>query len=147
MQKHGADSRVTANDSEPDGYPTAEFEPNTTLDNANSLAIDRAVTSIEGNLGWNEDIADNFVFTPLRTGDYRILLCAATCDGAIEDRVFSLTVLDQSQTTIASTSPGLSGEESLSIRLNAGVAYYAAVNAFGARGSYRLMIFRADGGA
>lgn len=146
-QKPGADSSVAANDGNSHTERGTEYEPNTSLDNANSVVVDEADTAIRGNIGWDEDVADNFVFTPIRTGDYHFRLCAATCDGATGESALSLTILDQSQTTIASTSVGLAGEESLSIRLDAGVAYYAAVNSFGTSGDYRLLIVRNDEGA
>lgn len=146
VQKPGPDSSVVANDDGSYGHPSVEYEPNTTLDNANSLVVNGAATTIEGGIGWNGDVADNFVFSPIRTGDYHFSLCEATCDNPINEGALSLSVLDQSQTTIASTSAGLPGEKSLSIRLNAGVAYYAAVNSYGTAGNYRLVIVKSEDG-
>ena len=146
-QKSGPDSSVAANDSASFGYQGAEYEPNTSLDNANSLVVDDAATVIQGSIGWDGDSADNFVFTPTKTGDYHFSLCTTVCDGAIGDSTLSLTVLDQSQSTIASTALVLVGEQSLSIHLDAGVAYYAAVSSLGARDNYRLVIIGGEDGA
>lgn len=122
------------------GYQNSEYEPNTSLDNSNPLVVDDDAIAITGIVGRNGDTADNFVFTPSQTGDYRFSLCAAACDQAIADDMLILMVLDQSQTTIASTSLGTKGEKSLALRLSAGVAYYTAVSSFGASGDYRLVI-------
>ena len=147
VQKASPDGSDTANNSVSYSSQSDEYEPNTSLDNDNSVLVDNAATAIHGSIGWDGDVADNFVFTPTRTGDYHFSLCAATCDGAIGDSTLSLTILDQSQTTIASTAVSLSGEKSLAIRLDAGVAYYAAVNSLATRGNYRLVIVGANDGS
>jgi hypothetical protein len=58
----------------------------------------------------------------------------------LESGTLNLMVLDQSQTTIAATSLGPVDEKTLTIRLNAGVAYYTEVSTFGVEESYRLAI-------
>jgi len=136
----GSGTASFADSNPPLGDQIAEYEPNTPLNNANPLVINDAAIAITGRLAFADDAADNFVFTPTRTGDYRVYLCADSCDHALASDTLDLTVLDQSQTTIAATSPGLTNERALSIRLNAGVAYYTQVSTFGTSENYRLAI-------
>jgi len=122
------------------GYQVGEYEPNNSLNNANPLVIKDAAVAISGQLASANDAADNFVFTPTQTGDYRVYLCADSCDQVLESDSLNLMVLDQSQTTIAATPMGPIGEKTLTIRLNAGVAYYTEVSALGTDESYHLAI-------
>ncbi len=117
-----------------------EYEPNSSLNNANPIALNEAATTIAGSLAVADDSADNFVFTPIRTGNYRVYLCADSCDHVLESSALDLMVLDQSQTTIAATSLGRANEKALLARLNAGAAYYITVSSLGADESYRLAI-------
>jgi hypothetical protein len=122
------------------GYETLEYEPNTSLDNANPLVLNDSALAVNGQLALADDASDNFVFTPTQSGDYRVYLCADSCDQALESSSLNLMVLDQSQTTIAATSVGITGAKALSIRLEAGLAYYTEVSTFGAEERYRLAI-------
>jgi hypothetical protein len=122
------------------GDEIGEYEPNTSLDNANPLVLNDSALTVSGKLALADDPSDNFVFTPTHSGDYRVYLCAESCDQALESGTLNLMVLDQSQTTIAATSLGPVDKKTLTIRLNAGVAYYAEVTTFGAEESYRLAI-------
>ena len=119
---------------------TGEYEPNTTLNNANPVFMADATVSITGNLNASNDVADNFVFTPDKSGTYNVYLCAETCDMALYGDALSLMVLDQSQTTLAATSLGTNSEKALLVQMNAGLAYYAEVRTFGATERYHLMI-------
>jgi hypothetical protein len=117
-----------------------EYEPNSSLNNANPIVLSDTATTISGNLAFADDASDNFVFTPIRTGDYRVYLCADTCDHVLESGALDLMVLDQSQSTIAATSLGQANEKILFTRLNAGAAYYITVGTLGGDESYRLAI-------
>jgi hypothetical protein len=117
-----------------------EYEPNNSLNNANPIALNVTATTITGNLAFADDSADNFVFTPVRTGDYRVYLCADTCDHVLENSALDLMILDQSQTTIAATSLGQANEKTMLTRLYAGAAYYITVGTLGTEESYRLAI-------
>ena len=139
-----SDSGTTAftSDSPTFGYETLEYEPNTSLNNANPLVLNDSALAVSGRLALADDASDNFVFTPTQSGDYRVYLCADSCVQALESSTLNLMVLDQSQTTIAATSVGIIGEKALSIRLDAGLAYYAEVSTFGGEESYRLAIVK-----
>ena len=140
----GSGTTSIAPDSAALGYAISEYEPNTSLDNANPLLINDAAIAVNGDLALSHDPTDNFVFTPNISGDYHVYLCADSCDQVIESGTLNLMVLDQSQTTIAATTLGPVGEKTLTIRLNAGMAYYTEVSTFGALDSYRLAIARID---
>lgn len=122
------------------GYPIGEYEPNGLLDNANPLVINDSAVAITGNLGLENDTSDTFVFTPTQTGDYLVYLCSDSCEQPLENDTLSLMVLDQSQTTMAGTVWGTVSEKILSVRLNAGSAYYTEVQTMGAAESYHLVI-------
>jgi hypothetical protein len=126
------------------GTEIGEYEPNTSLDNANPLLMNDAAIAVNGDLALSHDPSDNFVFTPNTGGDYQVYLCADSCDQVLESGTLNLMVLDQSQTTIAATSLGADGEKTLTIRLDAGIAYYTEVSTFGTQDSYRLAIARVD---
>jgi len=133
-----------AADSPAFGNEVGEYEPNTSLDNANPLLMNGAAIAVVGDLASSHDATDNFVFTPTESGDYQVYLCADSCNQVRESETLSLMVLDQSQTTIAATSLGADGEKTLTIRLDAGIAYYTQVSTFGALDSYRLAIVKID---
>jgi len=122
------------------GYQIGEYEPNGLLDNANPLVINNSAVSIAGNLGAENDAADNFVFTPTQTGNYQVYLCSNSCDQPLESDTLNLMVLDQSQTTIAATALGGISEKTLSVHLSAGTAYYTEVRTMGTSEPYRLAI-------
>jgi len=113
-----------------------EFEGNNTLDNANivqflSAPLDTAVgIEISGTVYESDDVADFFIFTPDRTADYGIYLCADTCDEFVEDDAVYVMIYDQSQTTIASTPIGTIAEQMISAELTAGLAYYVEVHGY-----------------
>ncbi len=92
------------------GYAISEYEPNTSLDNANPLLMNDAAIAVVGDLASSHDATDTFVFTPTESGDYQVYLCADSCNQVRESETLNLMVLDQSQTTIAATSLGAEGE-------------------------------------
>ena len=122
------------------GQQTGEYEPNSTLNNANPIFMIEQATLITGSLNASHDATDNFVFTPSQTGEHQIRLCADSCDQPITNDALNLMVLDQSQTTIAATSLMVASEKTLSVHLSAGLAYYAEVSTYDGGGHYRLMI-------
>jgi hypothetical protein len=140
----GSGTTSLAADSPAFGNEISEYEPNTLLDNANPLLINDAAIAVVGNLTSSHDAADNFVFTPNISGAYQVYLCADSCDQVRASGTLNLMVLDQSQTTIAATSLGPKGEKTLTIHLNAGIAYYTEVSTFGSADSYRLAIAKID---
>lgn len=126
-----------------------EYEPNSTLDNANPVSF-RAATpdehigmDITGAVTQADDRADFFIFTPPRSGHFLVYLCADTCTDSLQtDRVY-LMVYDQSQSTVASTPVGTVETQHLGIDLVAGLAYYVEVNGYNTGSTtedYRLVI-------
>jgi hypothetical protein len=84
------------------------------------------------------------VFTPVRSGDYLVYLCAGSdcSESAVTDDVY-IMLFDQSQTTIAHTDTINRSERRFSVNLSAGLAYYAEVHALDNNGrinDYRLVI-------
>ena len=140
----GSGTTSFAADSPAFGNEIGEYEPNTSLDNANPLLISDSAIAVNGELTLAHDATDNFVFTPDESGDYQVYLCADSCNQVRASETLNLMVLDQSQTTIAATSLGGNDEKTLTIRLDAGIAYYTEVSTFGALDSYRLAIARID---
>ena len=140
----GSGTTSFAADSPAFGNEIGEYEPNTSLDNANPLLISDSAIAVNGELTLSHDATDNFVFTPTESGDYQVYLCADSCNQVRESETLNLMVLDQSQTTIAATTLGADGEKTLTIRLDAGIAYYTEVSTFGALDSYRLAIAKID---
>lgn len=124
----------------PSGPVTAEYEPNGVLDNANPVSIPGARVTIEGSIDGGDDRADHFVFAPSSSGNYAIYLCSNNCEQVLTSDALSVMVLDQTQTTLAGTAIGVSGEQALLIGLDAGVAYYVSVSGVGAIGTYHLAI-------
>lgn len=116
------------------GFP--EFEPNSTIDNANVMPIpvvaDHVSGGVEitGSVQQDEDPADYFIITPTRSGTYLIYLCASTCtDIVVDDQVY-LMVYDQNQTTIDGTPVGTFAKQQFSVELAAGMAYYVAIHGY-----------------
>jgi len=137
-----ADSGATA--FSPSGPMTAEYEPNGVLDNANPVSIAGTRVTIEGSIDGGDDRADHFVFAPTSSGNYAVYLCSGDCEQKLVSDALNLMVLDQTQTTLAGTAIDVDDEQALSIRLDAGMAYYVSVSGVGATGRYHLAIVRED---
>lgn len=126
-----------------------EYEPNSTLDNANPVSFKSASADehigidISGNVSQADDAADFFIFTPPRTGQFLIYLCAGDCTETLQSDEVYLMVYDQSQTTLASTPVGAVETQRLGVDLVAGLAYYVEVNGYNtgsATEDYKLVI-------
>jgi hypothetical protein len=128
----------------------AEYETNNTLDNANAVLFPAAAgddvlgIEVSGSLSAPYDSSDFFVFTPPRSGDYLVYLCAATdcSESLVTDDVY-IMLFDQSQTTIAHTDMIDRSERRFSVNMTAGLAYYAEVHALDNDGGiidYRLVV-------
>ncbi len=126
-----------------------EFEPNSSLDNANVVTlpsgpIDTSVgLEIDGSVQSADDSADYFIFTPNRSGVFSAYLCAVTCAEILQDDAVYIMIYDQNQTTIASTSIGSIVAQELAADLSSGLAYYVQVQGYNTgEGSYdyRLVI-------
>ena len=114
-----------------------EFEPNSTLDNANLIQLPvvtdvntSAGIDIVGSVQDDTDRSDFFIFTPSRSDAYLVYLCADTCAEQVNDDAVYLMVYDQNQTTIASTTIGIAEEQRLVVELTAGLAYYVEVHGY-----------------
>jgi len=113
-----------------------EFEPNSTLDNANVAQFPAAPPEskvgldIVGNVQETDDPADFFILTPNRSAHYRIVICSETCVYGVEDDAVYLMLYDQNQTTIAGTPVGTIEEQKLIVELTAGLAYYVGVHGY-----------------
>ncbi len=114
----------------------AEFEPNSTLDNANNVhfpsAPSNASAAVEmtGTVKQDDDPADFFIFTPLRSDKFAVYLCAESCVDLVEGDSVYIAVYDQSQTTIASTPIGTVARQIFTVDLTAGLAYYVEINGY-----------------
>ena len=126
-----------------------EYEPNSTLDNANPVSFRSAAADehigidITGTVNQADDAADFFIFTPPRTGHFLVYLCAETCTESLQSDAVYLMVYDQSQTTLASTPVGAVETQHLGVDLVAGLAYYVEVNGYNSgptTADYRLII-------
>jgi hypothetical protein len=126
-----------------------EYEPNSTLDNANPVSFRTATPDehigidITGTVTKVEDTADLFIFTPPRSGQFLVYLCADTCGETLQSDAVYLMVYDQSQSTMASTPMGTVETQRLAVDLVAGLAYYVEVNGYNAEtgtGDYQLVI-------
>ena len=112
---------------------TTEFEPNSTLDNANVVQFLTAPLThsvgidISGSVQESVDDSDFFIFTPDRSDRHAIYLCAETCGQFLEDDSVHIMLYDQSQTTIVGTPVGTIVEQVVSAELTAGLAYYVEV--------------------
>jgi hypothetical protein len=126
----------------------AEYEPNSTFDNANPVSFKAAAPGdnigieITGSVERESDAADFFILTPPRTDMYAIYLCADSCtEQPVTDEVY-IAVYDQGQTTIASTPVGTSAKQQLAVELAAGLTYYVEINGYDTvfEYDYRLVI-------
>lgn len=125
------------------GYQIGEYEPNSSLDNANpvSLAIDGI--AIAGTITGASDVTDHFVFTPPQSGSYSVYLCDGSCDQVLESAALNIMVFDQTQTTIIGTPLGSQSEQAVTVNMVAGIAYYVAVSGYNSgptTSSYQLAI-------
>ena len=111
-----------------------EYEPNSTLNNANPVyfpptdSVTREGIKVLGVVHEINDMADYFVFTPTRSGDYRISVSTGNCSCIASSQGVYLMIYDQSQTTISSTPIATETLLLLDARLTAGLAYYVEVN-------------------
>jgi hypothetical protein len=126
-----------------------EYEPNSTLDNANPVNFRSATPDehigieITGTVNQADDPADFFIFTPTRSGHFLVYLCTDTCSESLQSDEVYLMVYDQSQSTVASTPVGTVETQHLGIDLVAGLAYYVEVNGYNTGSTpedYRLVI-------
>ena len=126
-----------------------EFEPNSSLDNANVVTLAQGspeVSSgveIEGTMQGAYDSADHYIFTPVRSRAYTVYLCDETCADTLQDDSVYVMIHDQNQTTITSTPVGASFEQVITAELIAGLAYYVQIQAYNTGGDiydYRLVI-------
>ena len=113
-----------------------EFEPNSTLDNANPVAFRNATADkhigieITGSVSQTDDSSDFFILSPPRSGHFLVYLCDESCGEALHSEQVFLMVYDQSQSTIASTPLGSVVKQQLGVDLLAGLAYYVEVNGY-----------------
>ena len=113
-----------------------EFEPNSTLDNANPVAFRNATADqhigieITGSVSQTDDSSDFFILSPPRSGHFLVYLCDESCGEALHSEQVFLMVYDQSQSTIASTTLGSVVKQQLGVNLLAGLAYYVEVNGY-----------------
>ncbi len=114
----------------------AEFEPNSTLDNANPVAFRNATADqhigieITGSVSQTDDSSDFFILSAPRSGHFLVYLCDESCGEALHSEQVFLMVYDQSQSTIASTTLGSVVKQQLGVNLLAGLAYYVEVNGY-----------------
>ena len=114
-----------------------EYEPNSTLENANPVAF----PSVSGDtvpgikiIGSAQDVSDAsdyFILTPKRSGLYAIYLCADTCTEHPTDSMVAISVIDQFGMVIAENPLFEESTKILTADLNAGLPYYVQVLAFG----------------
>ncbi len=113
-----------------------EFEPNSTLDNANPVAFRNATADkhigieITGSVSQTDDRSDFFILSPPRSGHFLVYLCDESCGETLHSEQVYLMVYDQSQSTIASTPLGSVVKQQLGVDLLAGLAYYVEVNGY-----------------
>jgi len=114
----------------------AEFEPNSTMDNANNVQFSpapsdaSAAVEITGTVKQDDDPADFFIFTPIRSDTFAVYLCAETCTEQVEGDSVYIAIYDQAQTTIASTPIGTVAKQIITADLTAGLAYYVEINGY-----------------
>ena len=111
-----------------------EYEPNDSFDNANIVSFAASGSGSASGVGISgdfagDDVADAFIFTPLKSGLHSIYICAENCASAAESDRLSLILLDQYQNSVAATT--VLGGDNLEIaaELVAGMAYYVQVRA------------------
>ena len=125
------------------GYQIGEYEPNSSLNNANPVFLTSPGLAIAGTISSASDPTDHFVFTPPQSGAYGVYLCDGSCDRVLETAALNVMVFDQSQTTISGTPLGSEGAQAVTVDMDAGIAYYVEVsgdNAGPDTSSYQLAI-------
>lgn len=125
------------------GYQIGEYEPNSSLNNANPVFLTSAGLAIAGTISSASDATDHFVFTPPQSGAYGVYLCDGSCDRVLETAALNVMVFDQSQTTISGTPLGSEGAQAVTVDMDAGIAYYVEVSGYNAGpdiSSYQLAI-------
>lgn len=127
----GATSYSPADDQDI-GYRIGEYEPNSSLNNANPVSLPLGGLAIAGTISSASDATDHFVFTPPQSGAYGVYLCDVSCDQVLESAVLNVMVFDQSQTTITGTPLGIESKQAMTVDMAAGVAYYVAVSGYNA---------------
>ena len=114
----------------------AEYEPNSTLDNANPVAF--PVVSgdtvpgikITGSVQDVSDASDYFILTPNQSGVYAIYLCADTCMEHPTDSMVAISVIDQFGTVIVENPLFEESTKILTADLVAGLPYYVQIIGF-----------------
>ena len=126
-----------------------EYEPNSTLNNANPVSFRDTVPEnhigldITGSVSQNDDASDFFIFTTPRSGPFLVYLCDGSCGNTLNSDQVYLMVYDQGQNTIASTPVGSVVNQQFSVELTAGLAYYVEVNGYNtgsSRVDYKLVV-------
>ena len=113
-----------------------EFEPNSTLNNANPVAFRNAMSEehigieITGSVSQTADSSDFFILTPPRSGHFLVYLCDGPCSNFLQSEQVYLMVYDQTQSTIVSTPLGSVVKQQLGVDLVAGLAYYVEVSGY-----------------
>jgi len=131
----------------------SEYEPNSSLNNANPMPF--PVTDAATNAGIRvvavvhdtDDVSDFFVITPNRSGTYELSIRTGNAPFTATAESVYLMVYDQSQTTIDSTPVGVDELLQLNVHLNAGLAYYVEVHGYETYSihyAYTLTIAEAD---
>ena len=125
------------------GYQIGEYEPNSSLNNANPVSLTSDGLAIAGTITGIDDVTDHFVFTPPQSGSYGVYLCDGSCDRVLESAALNIMVFDQTQTTITGTPLGSQNEQAVTLNMDAGIAYYVAVSGYNSgptTSSYQLAI-------
>ncbi len=124
-------------------YQIGEYEPNSSLNNANPVSLTSDGLAIAGTITGASDVTDHFVFTPPQSGSYGVYLCDGSCDRVLESAALNIMVFDQTQTTITGTPLGSQNEQAVTVNMDAGIAYYVAVSGYNSGptpSSYQLAI-------
>ena len=114
-----------------------EYEPNSTLENANPVAFPIVSgdtvpgIKITGSVQDVSDASDYFILTPNQSGLYAIYLCADTCTEHPTDSMVTISVIDQFGMVIAENPLFEESTKVLTADLLAGLPYYVQVLAFG----------------
>jgi hypothetical protein len=113
-----------------------EYEPNSTLENANPVAFPSVSgdtvpgIKITGSVQDVSDVSDYFILTPNQSGRYAIYLCADTCTEHPTDSMVAISVIDQFGMVIAENPLFEESTKMLTADLDAGLPYYVEVLAF-----------------
>ena len=114
-----------------------EYEPNSTLENANPVAFPSVSgdtvpgIKITGSVQDVSDASDYFILTPIQSGLYAIYLCADTCTEHPTDSMVAISVIDQFGMVITENPLFEESTKILTADLDAGLPYYVQVLAFG----------------